>query len=271
MVYLRLCYLYLSPYHWKTSTKAPVGFYIYGQSRRTSKGIASPKIAFKQKSAHEEYLSAKRSEEEQKRIAKERLVKRQQEKVTQARLVKEYQRTKFKTNWELYQAITEEYGINSLYHFTERSNLTSIKRNGGLFSWHYCVTNGIEIPTPGGNQLSRDLDTRKGLQNFVRASFTRNHPMMYVQSIRDRDNVILELDPEILLWKETKYANMNATRNDVNVGDTLDDFKQLRFELFKHPNHFSLSDEERPYFQGEILINEQIPLKYILNINELLK
>lgn len=264
-----IAYLYLSPYHWKTSSKAPIGFYINGQSKRTSRGILSPKIAFKQKSAYEEYQLTLKAEEERKRRSKERLEKLNREKAARANAVKEYQRTKFKSNWKDFSHVLEENKITSLYHFTDRSNLKSIKQYGALFSWHHCITNNISIPVPGGNQLSRDLDTRKGLQDFVRASFTRNHPMMYVYPIRNRDNIILELDVEIIYWKGTRFANMNATRNNVNVGDTFDDFNQLRFDLFKYPNHFRLSEVDRPYYQGEILVPTKIPLKFIKNLEEI--
>jgi len=54
------------------------------------------------------------------------------------------------------------------------------------------------------------------------------------------------------------------------VGSSLHDFNQLRFDLFKRPNHFGLSDHERPFFQGEILIPTKIPAKFIRNLNELI-
>ena len=264
-----IAYLYLSPYHWKTSTKAPIGFYVNGQSKRTARNITSPKVAFKQKSAYEEYQTSLKAEEQRKERAKERLERLNREAAAKARAVEEYQTAKYKPDWKKYKGILSQQGITSLYHFTDRSNLQSIKQHGALFSWHHCDTNSILIPVPGGNQLSRDLDTSKGLQDFVRVSFTRSHPMMFVQPIRSRDNVILEIDTEIIFWNGTKYANMNATRNEVNVGDTLGDFNQLRFDLFKFPNHFGLNETDRPYFQGEILVPTKIPLQFIKNLDDI--
>lgn len=92
---------------------------------------------------------------------------------------------------------------------------------------------------------------------------------MFVQPIRSRDNVILEIDIEIIFWNGTRYANMNATRNEVNVGDTLSDFRQLRFDLFKLPNHFGLNETDRPYYQGEVLVPTKIPLQFIKNLNDI--
>lgn len=246
-----IAFIYISPYHWGTSSKPPIGFYVKGKSKRTARIAAPPVETFNQKSVYEAYVAKLRAAD-----------KRKYEEQKQRTL-------NFKSDWEKFKEILSDKNIYTLYHFTDRSNLKSIKKHKGLYSWHHCATNGISIPVPGGNQLSRDLDTRKGLQDFVRVSFTRSHPMMFVQPIRNRNNVILEIDPEVIFWNETQYANKNATRNDVNVGSTIDDFKQLKFELFKLPNHFSLSDTDRPYFQGEVLVKSFIPIKYIRNIKEL--
>lgn len=246
-----IAFIYISPYHWATSSKPPIGFYVKGKSKRTARITAPPVETFNQQSVYEAYVAKLRTDD-----------KRKYEEQKQRTL-------NFKSDWEKFKEILSDKKIYTLYHFTDRSNLKSIKKHKGLYSWHHCVNNGIRIPVPGGNQLSRDLDTRKGLQDFVRVSFTRSHPMMYVQPIRNRNNVILEIDPEVIFLKETQYANKNATRNDVNVGSTIGDFNQLRFDLFKLPNHFSLSDTDRPYFQGEVLVKNFIPIKFIRNIKEL--
>ena len=31
--------------------------------------------------------------------------------------------------------------VEKLYHFTDRENLESIKKNGGLYSWDFCEKN----------------------------------------------------------------------------------------------------------------------------------
>ena len=83
-----------------------------------------------------------------------------------------------RTNWQSLQQIIKENNISALYHFTDMSNIDSIKQNGGLFSWQYMENNNISISKPGGDGFSRQLDKRKGLQDYVRLSFTKNHPMM---------------------------------------------------------------------------------------------
>lgn len=173
-----------------------------------------------------------------------------------------------KSNWQEFKTILDQHKIAKLYHFTDRDNLESIIKNGGLYSWMDCERKGIKIAKPGGDQLSRDLDRRDDLQHYVRISFTTQHPMMFV-AMRDgrvSNPVILEIDPEVIYWQDSKYANMNATRNGANRGNTLEDFKKIHFQSVKARSHFDLAEEEQPYFQAEILVKNFIPLELIKNI-----
>ena len=173
-----------------------------------------------------------------------------------------------KSNWQEFKAILDQHGIKKLYHFTDRDNLESIIKHGGLYSWGDCEDKGIKIAKPGGGLLSRDLDRKDNLQHYVRVSFTTQHPMMYVamQDGRLSNPVILEIDPEVIYWKDSKYANMNATRSGAHKGGTLDDFKLIHFQSVKAYKHFDLPEEEQPYFQAEVLVKNFIPLEYIKNI-----
>lgn len=85
-----------------------------------------------------------------------------------------------KSNWQEYKNVIEQQDIGKLYHFTDRDNLESIISNGGIKSWADCNEKGIKINKPGGDNLSRQLDTSDGMQNYVRVSFVKNHPMMFV-------------------------------------------------------------------------------------------
>jgi hypothetical protein len=173
-----------------------------------------------------------------------------------------------KSNWQEFKAILDLNKIVKLYHFTDRDNLESIIKNGGLYSWGDCEDKGIKIAKPGGGLLSRELDARDRLQHYVRVSFTTQHPMMY-EAMKDgrlSNPVILEIDPEVIFWKDSKYANMNATKTGCNKGSTIDDFKMIHFQSVKAHKHFDLPENEQPYFQAEILVKNSIPLEYIKNI-----
>ena len=82
-----------------------------------------------------------------------------------------------------------------LYHFTDEKNLESIKTLGGLYSWRYMENNNYPIPMPGGNKLSRDLDTRfQDWSDYVRLSFCQNHPMANRLKRNGYNLVILKID-----------------------------------------------------------------------------
>lgn len=173
-----------------------------------------------------------------------------------------------KQNWQEYKAILDKHGITKLYHFTDRDNLESIIRNGGLYSWSDCEKKGIKISKPGGGQLSHQLDSRDGLQSYVRVSFVMQHPMMYVAMNEGRisNPVILEIDPEVVYWDGTLYADRNATKNGANVGGTVDDLNRIHFQSVKAQKHFDLDEDEQQFYQAEVLVKNFIPLQYIRNI-----
>lgn len=171
-------------------------------------------------------------------------------------------------NYLSFKELLDHHNIKKLYHFTDRDNLKSIIDNGGLYSWADCEAKNISIPKPGGGDLSRSLDRRDYLQNYVRVSFTTEHPMMYVAMNDGRitNPVILEIDPEVIYDSDTKFADRNATRNGANVGNSFEDFKKIHFSSVKARKHFDLEPEEQPFFQAEVLVKNYIPLDKILNI-----
>lgn len=174
----------------------------------------------------------------------------------------------YKNNYDEFKKLIEQHHITTLYHFTDRENLESIIKNGGLYSWADCEQKGINISKPGGSMASRDLDRRDNLQNFVRVSFVREHPMMYVAMNEGRisNPVVLEIDPEVIYWQDSLYADRNATKNGALVGSSIDDFSQLHFNSFKAKKHFDLDADEQKFYQAEVLVKNHIPLQFIKNI-----
>lgn len=176
----------------------------------------------------------------------------------------------YKTKSEEYKEIIARERISKLYHFTDRDNLDSIIAAGGLYSWADCAANSITIAKPGGDDTSRSLDRRDGLQHFVRLSLCRDHPMKYVAMNEGRiDNpVLLEISPEVIYWSETRYADRNATKNGAQIGSDIDDFEEIHFSSVRASNQFDLPEEEKAFYQAEVLVKNFIPLEYILNIRD---
>ena len=173
-----------------------------------------------------------------------------------------------KQNWQELLDILHKNGITKLYHFTDRANLESIIKNGGLYSWADCEKKGISIPKPGGTvDLSRSLDSRDGLQNYVRLSFVKDHPMMFVAMNEGRisNPVILEIDIDAALWENSLYADRNTTKNGANVGGDIDDLNAVRFSVFRR-RYFDLEEEGKTYYKAEVLVKNHIPLSAITNI-----
>jgi hypothetical protein len=173
-----------------------------------------------------------------------------------------------KSNWQDFEQVLKDGRISKLYHFTDRDNLESIIKNGGLYSWKDCEDKGIQIAKPGGSGTSRSLDQRDGLEYYARLSFVPDHPMMYVAMDDGRisNPVVLEIDIEAALWEDTLYADRNMTKNGANVGGTLDDLKAVHFGLFWGRRYFDMNDEAKMYYKAEVLVKHFIPLKYITNI-----
>lgn len=92
--------------------------------------------------------------------------------------------------------------------------------------------------------------------------------MMYVAMNDGRisNPVLLEIDPQVIYWNDSKYADRNATKNGANVGGSLDDFKAIHFSAVKALKHFDLDEDEQKFYQAEVLVKNFIPLEYIKNI-----
>ena len=225
---------------------------------------------FEERRQEEERKRKEQQEREEQERQREESRKRREkeEKKRQAKVELENLLAK-KHNWQEFQQVLQQNGIVTLYHFTDRANIKSIKEHGGLYSWHYCDKHSIIIPYQGGGSLSRDLDRRYSLQDYVRLSFTRNHPMRFVAEKEGRiQNAInLEISLDVCYFQETRFANMNATKTGHSQGKNLIDLQNIHFKTVKRPNHFDLDESEKSYFQAEILIKTWIPIKYITNIN----
>lgn len=173
-----------------------------------------------------------------------------------------------RSNWLSFDRTLKQYGVERLYHFTDRANLPSIIKNRGLLSWGDCKEKGIEIAVPGGDSSSRMYDKMDNLHHYVRLSFTNQHPMMFVAKRKGRIKtpVVLEIEKSIIFDDTTLFSNMNAVKREASIGGSLSDFRKIHFDAVTCRTHFDLSSEEQKYFQAEILVKNFLPLEYISNI-----
>jgi hypothetical protein len=204
----------------------------------------------------EKLRKRKEAEERAKRDKEEK--KRQANAALEALLVR-------KTNWKQFQEVLHKNGITTLYHFTDIANIDSIKNHGGLYSWSYCDNNGITIPYPGGDTLSRGLDKQYNLQDFVRLSFCNDHPMKWRLEQDGRDLVLLEIKIDVAYFEKTQFSDINATDSVHKHGATLQDLQRINFKATQR-NYVSRDDADFKLHQAEMLIKTWIPKRYITNI-----
>lgn len=175
-------------------------------------------------------------------------------------------------NWREFQDVLDRYGIDRLYHFTDRSNIRSISDSGALLSWRQICSSGVDVPCPGGSDTSHGLDRSLRLDDYVRLSFVSDHPMMHVAKNEGRidDPVILEISTDVLMSKGVLFTDCNAarTRQGFEKGGDIDFFRsKIHFRTFSR-RYFDLDLDERPYYQAEVLVPRSVPLRYVLNREE---
>ena len=222
--------------------------------------------------------------EQEKKLEQQRIAREQAEairKIEVAKIAEKENKLKGlltkKFNWRDFQRILQENGIVGFYHFTDRSNLKSIKENGGLFSWYYCDFNRIEIPMPGGSLGSRQNDTTNGKKDFVRVAFNKEHPMLFIAQRDGRISrpVWLDIDIEVAYFEHTEFSDKNAAAFSSYtpiIGKETQYLSNIRFDILKKAErvkHYNLMDNEKPYNQAEVLVKTWIPIEYIKNIESL--
>lgn len=205
----------------------------------------------------------RKQEEEAKKLVEEARKKEQAEQTERQRL--ELLSTERKEDWTDFKQVLENNGIKYLYHFTDRRNIPSIKRHGGLFSWHYCLKNNITIPCQGGDYDSRELDKKYGLEDYVRLSFCDDHPMAYRLQQSGSDIITLKIKVDVALLKHTLFSDINAADKLHTHGGCLENLNRVNFNATKR-HYISRNDEDFKPHQAEVMIKTFVPLKYIVNI-----
>ncbi len=105
-----------------------------------------------------------------------------------------------------------------LYHFTDWRNLESIEEHG-LLSWPILFSMGIRH-FPGSNSLSRTLDKKKKVQNYVHLCTRKYHPMLgrCLNDGRIQRVAWLIIDPAVIRWGATLFSDENATSDSAEIG-----------------------------------------------------
>lgn len=133
-----------------------------------------------------------------------------------------------------------------LYHFTDSRNIPSIKKYG-LLSWQELLNKNIKH-IPASNELSRRLDKKHNLEDYVRLCLNKDHPMFRAALYYGRVNnlVWLKIKTEVIDIPDTLFSNDNATSSRAII-----DYSKLTAFNSKST-------------QAEILVKKRIEQKYII-------
>ena len=156
-------------------------------------------------------------------------------------------------------------GISHLYHFTERENIESIKRNGGICSLQYCLLNAIEVSTKGDMTLLRDTDASFYLEDYARLSFCERHPLIKKRQEAGADLVLLKVKLDVAWKYDTLFSDRDAASKYHHHGSTIEDLKKVRMEAVRKSN-LEEWDPDYEFNQAEVMVKSIIPLEYIENI-----
>ena len=158
--------------------------------------------------------------------------------------------------------------IARLYHFTDRSNLASIKEHSGLYSFAKLEEMGLPIPKPGGNDWSHDADRQKGLDKYVHLCFRSNHPMEYRarEAGTIKDSLFLEVHPDVLSRPGVLFSPDVSNKAGVEPIPFADALSMIDFEVL-----YARTDWSDPAIQArlqnaekcEVLVPDHIPLDLI--------
>ena len=133
---------------------------------------------------------------------------------------------------ELVAKISRSTQHRHLYHFTDKSNFSSIAAKG-LLSKAKMREEGWWPDATGGNQLSWDLDKLRGIDGCVSLCLTTNHPMKYLAQKDGRlpEPRYLAIKPAVLKLEGVRIAFGVANANEVEILPIADALEKLDVEV----------------------------------------
>jgi len=114
------------------------------------------------------------------------------------------------------KTVFEKFGVAWVWHFTDESNIDSIKENGGLLSRDLLERRGIKVNYPGSDHLSRNLDVHKCLNYYVHLAFVEDFPMFYHAKKRMPKPVWLKIDYAAVLRPDVRYCEKSSNYGPMN-------------------------------------------------------
>jgi len=169
------------------------------------------------------------------------------------------------------KTIIEKYNLDGIWHFTDRTNLDSIQKYGGLLPLKVLNDKGIKIPIPGGNEWSHEEDERRGLDAYVHLCFLDNHPMLFRarQEGRIQDPIWLKIDASVMLSPNVRFTSEVSNKSGVRLLNHSEAVSEIDFEILLPPfvdwrGKQEIHDRRNAAEKSEILIPDKVPIEKIL-------
>lgn len=172
---------------------------------------------------------------------------------------------------ELIDKIKKSSQHQYLYHFTDEANFPSISERG-LLSKERMREKGWWPPlATGGNALSHDLDTYRGIDPYVSLCMTRSHRMKFLAQKDGRlpNPRYLGIHPEVLRIEGTRIAFGIANANGVEILPVEEAVLKLDTEvLYERTNWSDPAVQQRLQAaeKFEVLIPNNVPIDLIAGV-----
>src|SRR6185437_3624783 len=161
--------------------------------------------------------------------------------------------------------VLRRHGCLTLFHFTDASNVESIRKHGLMSA--SSITKQEIVSTMNSDDLSRTLDQACGLQDNVRFSFNTNNPMCFVAVKEKRISkpvlVVIKLD--VVSRPGVLFSDCNATRKDAVISPRPE---VVRFDVVKAFNQFQVKQSLRHFDQAEVLVPSPQPREFIADFRK---
>jgi hypothetical protein len=156
----------------------------------------------------------------------------------------------------------EQYNINSIWHFTDISNLESIKKYG-LLSLQLLTQKNIEVSCYGANSLSHNLDRVHGLDKYIHIAIIPDHPMQYVKKKSGEipNPIWLEIDTSVLFENESLCCNQVANANEAECYNIEELDRVIDLKTLLNKPHWS-----NPVRKSEILVANRIDFNKVKGV-----
>ena len=146
-----------------------------------------------------------------------------------------------------------------------------IREMGGLYPLSDLESRGINIPAPGSDESSREVDRRRNLHRYVHLCFKGNHPMEFVarQEGRIGDTIFLQVHASVIQWEGVLFVPGMANTNGIGFHSMEQARSMIDFEvLYSRTNWSDYQVQQRLQAaeKYEILVPRAIPLELIRNL-----